>query len=244
MTKRNTRVALRNEDGSVITVDGVIQYTKIPKWFPKAQVKAVLTPKDFYRYCVEHFGSVYGVVDLQACFDKIADCLIEQMLQGKRIDLGDLGAFKAAISSEGVEDATSFNPAIHIKKSYAGWTKPKAMKALEIDSFNRVSSIDLRTAALQADKTGKSQAGYCNVSLSALTVDEDGEPLAGVSGGAVSGIGKYRVGDTATIQAIPADGYEFVGWRLAGSSENISNSASYTVTLNGNINYVAVFRAE
>lgn len=244
LSKRNARIALRNEDGTTVKVDGVIQYQTVPKWYPVAQMKEVMSTKGFMKYCVEHYGSVYGIVDLQACMEKISDCLIEQMLAGKKISLDEFGDFKAGISSEGVEDSTSFNPAVHIKKSYAAWTKPSAMNDLNIDAFNRVSTIALRNAALQADATGKSQAGYCNISLSALTIGSDNEPLAGACGGAVSGIGKYRVGDTATIQAIPAEGYEFVGWRMAGSTENISTSASYTITLNGNINYVAVFKAE
>ena len=244
LTKRNTRVAMRNEDGSTVKVNGVIQYAIVPKWYAKAQMKEVIDTNTFMRYCVSHYGSVYGIVDLRACLEKISDCLIEQMYDGNKIDLEDLGAFKPNISSAGVEDATTFNSAIHIKKSYASWVKPKEMKTLAVDAFQHTSTVELRNAALRADALGKSQAGFATISLSVSTLDADGEIASGVNGGSVKGVGKFRIGDSTTIEAIANDGYTFVGWRLPGSNDNISTSASYEVTLTGNVNYVAVFQAE
>lgn len=244
MSKRNARVAMRNEDGTTVKINGVIQYATVPKWYAKAQMKEVLDTNTFMKYCISHYGSVYGIVDLRACLEKIGDCLIEQMYEGKKIELDDLGAFKAGISSEGVEDATTFNPSLHIKKSYANWVKPNDMKNLAVDAFQHISTLGLRKAALKADAQGKSQAGWATISLSVSTLDADGNVASGVNGGTVSGVGRFRIGDSTTIEAIANDGYTFVGWRLPGSNQNINTSASYEVTLTGNINYVAVFQAE
>lgn len=243
LTKRNSRVAMRNEDGTTVKINGVIQYMTTPKWYAKCQVKEVLSQRDFLKYTVSHFGSVYGVTDLMACMDKVSACLQETLIAGVQVEFEDLGRFKAGLSSEGVQDATTFSTN-YIKKSYANWTKPKNMKALVVEGFEQVSSVALRKAAIRANAQGKSQAGWATIALSVSTLDADGNVASGVLGGTVSGVGRFRIGDSTTIEANAADGYTFVGWRLPGSNQNINTSASYEVTLTGNLNYVAVFQAE
>lgn len=244
LSKRNSRVALRNQDGTTVKVNGVIQYETVPRWYAKAQMKEVMDANTFMKYCIAHYGSVYGIVDLRACMEKLADCLIEQMLEGKAIKFDDFGTFKAGISSMGVEDATTFNPNLHIKKSYAAWTKPDTMKNLDISGFNRVSTIQLRNAAIQADAQGRSEAGFGTVSLSVSTLNASGNTASGVSGGSVEGVGKYTLGDSVTIEAHPAEGFTFVGWRHPGSNTNVSTDATYEFTINENTTLVAVFQAQ
>ena len=54
-------------------------------------------------------------------------------------------------------------------------------------------------------------------------------------GGSVTGGGTYHYGETATLTATPASGYEFAGW----SDANTQNPRTVTVT--GNANYTAIF---
>ena len=49
------------------------------------------------------------------------------------------------------------------------------------------------------------------------------------NGGTVTGGGAYNSGSSATVQATPADGYEFVGWEENG--QIVSTSASYQFTM-------------
>ena len=244
LSKRNTRVALRNPDGTTVKVDGVIQYNTVPKWYARVQNKATMTEKDFLSYTIMHYGSVYGITDFRAVMEKLAEHLLEMMVQGKQVELNDLGTFRASLSSMGVEDATTFNSGLHIKKAYALWTKVKAFKDLNVTEFNRVSTLELRKAAIQADAQGRSEAGFGTVSLSVSTLNASGSFMAGVSGGSVEGFGKYTLGDSVTIEAYPAEGFTFVGWRHPGSNTNVSTDATYEFTLNENTTLVAVFQEQ
>lgn len=244
LSKRNTRVALRNQDGTTVKENGVIQYETKPKWFARVQVKAVLKDDEFLRYCISHYGSVYGIVDLRCCMEKLQDHLIEMLVQGKSIELDNLGVFRASLKSKGVEDATTFNEAIHIVKAYANWVKCNKMKKLNVTEFNRVSTIALRSAAIQADAQGHSEAGFATVSLSTSTLNASGTTASGVSGGRVEGVGKYTIGDSVTIEAFPAEGFTFVGWRHPGSNTNVSTDATYEFTINENTLLVAVFQEQ
>lgn len=63
-------------------------------------------------------------------------------------------------------------------------------------------------------------------------------------GGSVSGGGTFTIGDSVTVVATPASGYSFRAWVINGTSQVVSTSASYTFTLNGQIDLVATFNYE
>lgn len=72
--------------------------------------------------------------------------------------------------------------------------------------------------------------------MATYTIEISSDPS---SGGTVSGGGQYRNGRSATVTATPASGYVFVRWEENGKS--VSTSASYTFTVSGNRDLVAVF---
>lgn len=61
-------------------------------------------------------------------------------------------------------------------------------------------------------------------------------------GGSVSGGGVFEIGQQVTVVATPAAGYDFVRWAYNGSNTTASTSASYTFTLNGQVDLVAIFQ--
>ena len=63
-------------------------------------------------------------------------------------------------------------------------------------------------------------------------------------GGSVSGGGVYEIGTQVTIVATPQAGYVFAGWRDNASQQLVSTEASYTFTLQGQVDLVAIFNAE
>ena len=69
-----------------------------------------------------------------------------------------------------------------------------------------------------------------------VTATADGE-------GTVSGGGSYITRNTATLRAVPADGWKFVGWYNA-SGTCLSTSATYTFTVTDQLDATALFGAE
>lgn len=61
------------------------------------------------------------------------------------------------------------------------------------------------------------------------------------SGGTVSGGGTFAIGSPVTVVATPNSGYTFVKWVYNGTELTASTSASYTFTLNQQIDLVAIF---
>lgn len=60
--------------------------------------------------------------------------------------------------------------------------------------------------------------------------------------GTVAGAGVFDLGSQVTVTATPGENASFIGWRLNGSETIISESASYTFTLEGQTDLVAVFQ--
>lgn len=60
-------------------------------------------------------------------------------------------------------------------------------------------------------------------------------------GGTVSGSGVYTIGQQATLTATPDTSYRFKGWQPAGGGTFVSTSATYTFTVNGLTDLIAIF---
>lgn len=60
--------------------------------------------------------------------------------------------------------------------------------------------------------------------------------------GTVAGAGVFDLGSQVTVTATPGENATFLGWRLNGSDTIISENASYTFTLEGQTDLVAVFQ--
>lgn len=59
--------------------------------------------------------------------------------------------------------------------------------------------------------------------------------------GTVAGAGVYEIGAEVTVTATPNSGAQFRGWALNGSTAILSTSASYSFTLNGQTDLIALF---
>lgn len=62
-------------------------------------------------------------------------------------------------------------------------------------------------------------------------------------GGTVTGGGTFQLGSQVTVTATAANGYTFRAWIRNGTNQIVSTSATYTFTLNGQVDLIATFDA-
>ena len=109
------------------------------KAYGVAQVSESLTINDFAQHIAQH-GSLYGRDVIQGVLVKMVDCMRELLLEGKKIQLGELGSFSVGLSTEGAETAALFT-AENIKKVNVNWDRGKLFENLRKDAtFNLVPS--------------------------------------------------------------------------------------------------------
>ena len=123
----------------------------------------------FARHIADH-GTSYSRADIMAILYMAVDCMREQLLEGKKIRLGELGDFSVALSSKGAETAEKFSSQ-NIQRVTVCWEPGSEFRNLLADAeFNLVATRSAQAAVLKAIKEGKT-----NVDISA-PVNPDGNP--------------------------------------------------------------------
>ena len=110
----------------------------------------------FAKHIATH-GCVYKRSDIAAVLTMAVDCLREMLLNGTKVQLGDLGNFYVSFSSEGALTANEFNPEIHIKAVNVNWERGFSFLNLKEDAtFNLVAIRSVQKKVLKAVKNGES----------------------------------------------------------------------------------------
>ena len=130
-----------------------IDESKPEKAYAKAQVKEVMSFRDFVNHISEHGGYKRGQV--KGVLSDMCSCLVEQLLEGKKVMLDELGNFWLSLSSEGAESCETFS-AKNITGVNIIFTPGEDFEnLLSRATFNPVPSRSLQNAALKAEKKGE-----------------------------------------------------------------------------------------
>ena len=238
--------------------DVALVETVVTNYFATAQYTEVMGIEKFARHIADH-GTTYSRADIMAILYMAVDCMREQLLEGKKIRLGELGDFSVALSSKGAETAEKFSSQ-NIQRVAVSWEPGSEFRNLLADAeFNLVATRSAQAAVLKAIKEGKT-----NVDISA-PINPDGSPSnpgnpsnpgspsnpggttqpkkhtltvrsANESQGSVSGGGTLDEGSTQTVQATPKTGFAFDKW----SDGNTQNPR--TVKLTSDLTLTASFK--
>ena len=235
--------------------DEALVGTVVTNYFATAQYTEVMGIEKFARHIADH-GTTYSRADIMAILYMAVDCMREQLLEGKKIRLGELGDFSVALSSKGAETAEKFSSQ-NIQRVTVCWEPGSEFRNLLADAeFNLVATRSAQAAVLKAIKEGKT-----NVDISAPVTPGNpggGSPSGGTSNpggttgqtkkrtltvrsanesqGSVSGGGTFDEGSTQTVRATPKTGFAFDKW----SDGNTQNPR--TVKLTSDLAITASFK--
>ena len=229
-----------------------------------AQYADVMTIEKFAKHISTH-GCVYSRADISAILYMAVDCMREQLLEGKKIRLGDLGDFSVSLTSKGAETAKAFTTQ-NITGVNVVWDCGQEFKNLLADAeFNLVASRSAQAAVLKAVKAGNTTVDLTGGNEND-NPDDGGDngggstPSGGNTGGGttgggsstrqytltvtsantdqgtVSGGGTYSEGSRVNISATPKAGYQFDKW-------NDGNTSSVrTINVSKDESFVAQFK--
>ena len=124
------------------------------KAYAQAQYDEKMTLDEFAKHISTH-GAVYSRADIHAILLLMVDCMRELLLEGKRIELGELGTFSVVLSSIGADSKEEFNSAVNITKVAAHWTKGKEFRNMLKDAkFEYVGTRKNQAAVKKAMRQG------------------------------------------------------------------------------------------
>ena len=125
-----------------------------PRFYASHQTNKIVSLDDFTRHIASH-GCVYKRADIAAVLTMAVDCLREMLLNGYKIEMGDLGSFYISFSSEGTLTAKDFNPIHHIKSVNVNWQRGIDFLNMKEDAeFNLVAIRAVQKKVIKAVKNG------------------------------------------------------------------------------------------
>ena len=77
------------------------------KAYARAQVNEVMTFEKFVRHIADHNG-VFSRGTVKGVVSDMCVCLVEQLLNGNKVQLGELGTFGISLTCEGAETLQKF----------------------------------------------------------------------------------------------------------------------------------------
>ena len=250
INQAKARIAQAKAEGKTPdTKDEALVESVVTNYFATAQYTEVMSIEKFARHIADH-GTSYSRADIMAILYMAVDCMREQLLEGKKIRLGELGDFSVALSSKGAETAEKFSSQ-NIQRVTVCWEPGSEFRNLLADAeFNLVATRSAQAAVLKAIKEGKT-----NVDISAPITpgNPGGGSPSGTTGqtkpkrtltvrsanesqGSVSGGGTFDEGSTQTVRATPKSGFAFDKWS-DGSTQN-----PRTVKLTSDLTLTASFK--
>ena len=168
------------------SADTALVASEVQNAFAVAQYTDVMTIEKFARHIASH-GCVYSRADISAILYLAVDCMREQLLEGKKIRLGDLGDFSVSISSKGAETADKFS-AQNITGVNVVWDCGQEFKNLIADAeFNLVASRSAQAAVLKAIKAGQTTVDLTSPDNPSGGPSGGGSDSGSGSSGSVSG---------------------------------------------------------
>lgn len=140
-------------DYSVYLQPNPMDETAAPKAYAKAQMRELMTFAMFVNHIAEHNG-VFSRGTVKGVLSDACSCLVEQLLEGKKVQLGELGNFWLSLTSVGAPSLESFT-ASNIKAVNILFTPGEDFENLIGRArFNVVASRVAQAATLKTEKQG------------------------------------------------------------------------------------------
>jgi predicted histone-like DNA-binding protein len=164
------------------------------KAYAALQLTDVVSLDEFATHISEH-GSVYNRGDILAILCQAVDCLREMILEGKKVQLGDLGAFYPSIRSTGAPTAAEFTSA-NIHRLTVNWSRGSSLVNMVGDaSFRVMASRSVQSAAVAAQKAANGGDFTVNINSSGTSSSSTSGSSSSSGGGNSSSGGSTSGGD-------------------------------------------------
>ena len=140
-------------DYSVCLLTNPMNGSEAPKAYGKNQIREVWNLEKFSKHIADHNG-VYSRGTVKGVISDMCECLVEQLLNGNKIKLGELGDFSISLKTSGADSLDKFTAA-NIKAVNIVFTPGEDFEnIIDRAEFNPVTSRKTQAAALKAEKAG------------------------------------------------------------------------------------------
>ena len=148
------------------------------KWYGRVVSSKTMTYQELCKHMSEH-NSVFGEDVCLGVANKLQTCILEQLLEGKKVQFGELGTFYLSVKSTGADEEKDYSLGINIQGLYLCFAPSRT-------DVNNLSS-----------KMLKKKASFMNVKDLTTTKPKSTTPSGSGSG---SGTGTENQGNEGSSQ--------------------------------------------
>lgn len=166
--------------------------------YAKAQVSEVMSFRKFVQHIAEHGGYTRGKV--KGVISDMCTCLVEMLLEGKKVQLDELGDFWISLSCDGAESCEKFT-ADNIKAMNIIFTSGVDFENLIAKAeFTPVASRTAQAATLKAEKMGMTSVDLdaAKKKPTSSTDEDDNKKPSGDGGTTPAGGGSSSTGGSSS----------------------------------------------
>ena len=166
--------------------------------YAKAQVSEVMSFRKFVQHIAEHGGYTRGKV--KGVISDMCTCLVEMLLEGKKVQLDELGDFWISLSCDGAESCEKFT-ADNIKAMNIIFTPGVDFENLIAKAeFTPVASRTAQAATLKAEKMGMTSVDLdaAKKKPTSSTDEDDNKKPSGDGGTTPAGGGSSSTGGSSS----------------------------------------------
>jgi len=87
------------------------------KYYGRVVSTKTMSYQELCKHMSEH-NSIYGEDVCLGVANKLQNCMLEQLLEGKKVQFGELGTFYLSVKSSGADEEEDFNLGVNIKGLY------------------------------------------------------------------------------------------------------------------------------
>ena len=118
------------------------------KWYGKSVAMKTMTYRELVKHMADH-NTVYGEDVCLGVANKLQSCILEQLMEGKKVQFGDLGTFYLSTHTTGADSEEEFNLASNIRGIYLRF-QPSRMDLNDLTSKSlkkRASLLNVKELA-------------------------------------------------------------------------------------------------
>ena len=169
-------------DYSVYMQSNPLDETAAPKAYAKAQMRELMDSGKFINHIATHNGG-FSRGTLKGVISDMCTCVVEQLLEGKKVEFGELGSFWLSLACTGAESMEAFTAA-NIKEVNIIFTPgPDFENLIGKAEFNPVASRIAQAATLKTEKSGGTTVDLAAAKAAAKANNSSGSTSDSTSGG-------------------------------------------------------------
>ena len=221
------------------------------KWYGRVVSSKTMTYQELCKHMSEH-NSVYGEDVCLGVANKLQNCMLEQLLEGKKVQFGELGVFYLSVKSTGTDEEKDFNLGININGLFLCF-QPSRTDVNNLSSkmlkkkatFMNVKDLSETkpkkpTTGGDGDDSGSSQSGNSGDQSSSQSGNQSSNEPETVTAPEITGTTPYEESTTVTIQGPQGASVHYTIDGSTPTAESPAYSEPFTLTDTATVRAIAI----